>query len=730
MNTPTMTNLSNCLRARNKQAPKVGNALLVTTCALVATFCLNIAIILHHVNNDVGQGSAHMRLRRQQTDSFTKNIHPTAVTGTLSNDESSSNYKKMIMSREEPQSEISITSKTGAFANCSNHIKTVGSNHPDQNYITLSCHSLPYRMPKILFMEDIFIGALSAAGGDGPTRRKSIRETWGLGHSVFFIVAGPWDVIQDEYAKHKDLIWLDQEEIYDGEKSVLTFKTMTFIQIASQNPSIKYAFKTDDDSFVNVKFLHKHLLETDREKQFDFWGKCNNDFNIKPSRDPNYKWSLSHESYPEEYFPQYCQGAGFALSRKFLDCAGGPKNHIAEMRYMPFEDVAVGLLAERCGVVPDSAKGKELQHYRTPLKMEHDHVKYGMAKIPKMFLTIPHMEGTIVQHRIQNEWDMMEHYKQLNDPKNYRKMTDFKWYQPKHAEIYMWEEDIENNPNAKKKEKSKPNLLKKNEYKHQRLEFVHITKTGGSAVESAGAQHGVLWGARHYTSVEEVQFSTPDIKYTPPHFQSYSLISPWHTPPKYFGKYVDVTAIQPFFKDADLFTIVRNPYDRIVSEYYCPWTGFKADFKSGIDPNDPINLNLWVKDFIKQKSIAVKELQHVNQLKQSNEDKFILSQKHYINQVEYIFHDNGEILIKNVLNYENLPQEFEALMKMYDMGEIHLPPKEKGGIYTDTSKKRLTYKDLDAGSILAINEYAKHDFEKLGYVMVEKEFSADYSLNI
>lgn len=62
--------------------------------------------------------------------------------------------------------------------------------------------------------------------------------------------------------------------------------------------------------------------------------------------------------------------------------------------------------------------------------------------------------------------------------------------------------------------------------KKKRLEFVHITKTGGSAVESVGAQNGIIWGACHYLKIAEVGCSRPDIKYFAINYQSYALTSP------------------------------------------------------------------------------------------------------------------------------------------------------------------------------------------------------------
>jgi len=106
------------------------------------------------------------------------------------------------------------------------------------------------------------------------------------------------------------------------------------------------------------------------------------------------------------------------------------------MRFMPFEDVAVGILAERCGVKPTSIDDPRLiKQYRTNLREERLKIKNGMAKIGKGKLPVPDMEGRIVQHRIYDAWDMMEHYKQLNDPENYKLTTEFEWYEPKASEL-------------------------------------------------------------------------------------------------------------------------------------------------------------------------------------------------------------------------------------------------------------------------------------------------------
>ena len=283
-------------------------------------------------------------------------------------------------------------------------------------------------------VKDIVVGVLSSAGGKGPSLRQAIRETWasssheggknsggGTEESVFFLVAGPWDDVKDEYEEHKDLLWIDEEEVYDGEKSVLTFKTLSFASIVhnlSEELSLpyKFAFKTDDDSYIHMGNLHKLLIEESHDPEYDYWGWCQRK-QFYPLRDEENKWAISYETYPETSFPRYCQGAGFALSRRFLECAGGEGQHIAKARFMPFEDVAMGLIAQRCEVTPTMVEDERMIHmYRTDTSEERNRVNLGKPKIDESKLPPPDMEGRIIQHRIHNERDMKLHHESLYDP--------------------------------------------------------------------------------------------------------------------------------------------------------------------------------------------------------------------------------------------------------------------------------------------------------------------------
>jgi len=326
---------------------------------------------------------------------------------------------------------------TGAFENCTRSFTPVRSrNNADNVYdnddtlrtITVSCHEIGYRAPLISLQNSgpLLIGVLSAAAGSGPRRRNYIRSTWGSQFpGIFFLVAGPWDeTIRHEFLFYQDMIWIDEEEIYKGEDSVLTYKTMSYFTIAHRyakdvdDGGFRYAMKTDDDSYVNIERLYGMLFHGTEVKRtpeggsLDFFGQCPQ-FQVFPSRDPSNKWSVSYEVYPEPAFPLYCQGAGFTLSRSVLHCA---EHVVPKLRYQPFEDAAVGLLAERCGYAPTMVEGVRVFRSDTPKErscvnnatpMEECYKDEPGAWPPN----VPNMNMILVQHRVGTREDMVNIHK-------------------------------------------------------------------------------------------------------------------------------------------------------------------------------------------------------------------------------------------------------------------------------------------------------------------------------
>ena len=157
-----------------------------------------------------------------------------------------------------------------------------------------------------------------------------------------FSFSREWSSISSEYEEFKDLIWIDLEESYKG----IVMKTLLFMEVShvfAEQANFKFAFKTvrtnvsltlaftssasfvfllrvahscfcllsgakDDDSFVNVEFLNKYLMsEANKGKIGDYWGTCHEETS-PPYRGAKWKWGISFEDYPEDFYPPYCLG--------------------------------------------------------------------------------------------------------------------------------------------------------------------------------------------------------------------------------------------------------------------------------------------------------------------------------------------------------------------------------------------------------------------------------------
>jgi len=120
----------------------------------------------------------------------------------------------------------------------------------------------------------------------------------------------------------------------------------------------------------------------------------------------------------EPEFPLYCQGAVFGLSRKLVRTAveGG---HVESFRYIPFEDVSIGILAERCGrdkfhatMIPgirvfraDTVKERECVHRAIPMT--------ECYKGDDSWSPDARMSHHLIQHRVENREDMVNMHKSL-----------------------------------------------------------------------------------------------------------------------------------------------------------------------------------------------------------------------------------------------------------------------------------------------------------------------------
>ena len=203
-------------------------------------------------------------------------------------------------------------------------------------------------------------------------KRHSLRQTWliafknNTSNMRYIFILGetanktlPQKVIK-EAKEYNDIVVANFQDTYRN----LTLKTISgFHWAMKQCAHARFVMKTDDDVYVNIPGLLDKLAKENEDFSFGILLK-----NKPPFRNKNSKWFLSREDYPNDTYPEYYMGAGYALSMKHVR---GILNIYPIVEFLPFEDVFVGLCLKQVGL--------KLRH------TEWAHIIYINAKVLKRF---------------------------------------------------------------------------------------------------------------------------------------------------------------------------------------------------------------------------------------------------------------------------------------------------------------------------------------------------------
>ena len=189
------------------------------------------------------------------------------------------------------------------------------------------------------------------------------------------------------------------------------------------------------------------------------------------------------------------------------------------------------------------------------------------------------------------------------------------------------------------------------------LKFIHITKTGGSSIETLGQSLNQSWGMFHSQRDKRYGF--------------------WHT----------LHDLKPpsLIRSFDWFMFVRNPFDRIVSEYWCEWGGRGK------------TANATVKQFnsFLRKRIA----------SHSNDNR----NGHYTRQILYIriLNIHPDIVLR-IGRFESFEEDLRRIFGLYGIQKSTLP-------HANANHKHFNVSHLDDKTIELIRRTYKSDFEVFGY---------------
>ena len=214
-------------------------------------------------------------------------------------------------------------------------------------------------------------------------RRLSIRQTWlsllvnntiARGRSSIRIMKNPsnasnnlvihyWFVcghdtkvevesaVRNESAVYGDILRLNYTETY----SLLAFKTMSSLWLAS-TMDVQFIVKVDDDVYLHVPKMI-WWLKTSSLPENPYAGCVQ--YGAKVIRNPTHKWFVSEQFLNDSWFPPYCGGPFYILSKSaLLELLKVSSDE--GLTTFPLEDAYIGILAKRVGIAPLQLNGKHV----------------------------------------------------------------------------------------------------------------------------------------------------------------------------------------------------------------------------------------------------------------------------------------------------------------------------------------------------------------------------------
>jgi len=238
---------------------------------------------------------------------------------------------------------------------------------------------------------------------------------------------------------------------------------------------------------------------------------------------------------------------------------------------------------------------------------------------------------------------------------------------------------------------------------HRSMRFYHIPKTAGTAIEyAAGKTTKQAWGSclfRHKPKRDICHYPDAYQGEWPQH------IGWWHIPRSFFP----LSNIDPY-QHSELFAVVRESYDRMVSEYnyictlkVLDWRPDQCDRKRFLDKD---YMNEWL-----QSKLGSFEDGDSSAL------TYLTDNGHFTPQYEFMVGPNDVRMIDHVLHLEDdLDQQFARLMEsLDDPSSKQIRLKKLNALGAESRGGSMLGVDLDERTVEFIRKKYPHDFETFGY---------------
>ncbi|KAH7306432.1 hypothetical protein KP509_22G011500 [Ceratopteris richardii] len=194
---------------------------------------------------------------------------------------------------------------------------------------------------------ELFVGVFST--GNNFDRRMAVRRSWMQYDAVrsgnvtvrFFVGQHANEQVNKEILReavtYGDIQLMPFVDYYN----LITIKTIAICIFGTEMLRSKYIMKTDDDTFVRIDEILSTLSRT-KDKGV-LYGMI--EFDSEPNRDPNDKWFISTEEWPNATYPPWAHGPGYVISRdiaKFV--VQGHRDR--SLKLFKLEDVSMGVWIE------------------------------------------------------------------------------------------------------------------------------------------------------------------------------------------------------------------------------------------------------------------------------------------------------------------------------------------------------------------------------------------------
>ncbi|NXF85828.1 B3G5B glucosaminyltransferase, partial [Eubucco bourcierii] len=203
--------------------------------------------------------------------------------------------------------------------------------------------------------QEVFLLVVVCSSPENRTRRNVIRQTWGnvtdtSGYAVLtlFALGKAASVttqleINEESQRHRDIIegsFIDSPETQTQKLLMSVEWTVTFC------PQARYILKADEDVFVSIPSLAGYLLSLQQLEDIYMGRVIHQGMPIRAPGSPGF---VPMHQYPEEFYPDYCDGSAFVMSQ---DAARKVYVAAKEVPVSVPPDIFVGICAKKAGITP------------------------------------------------------------------------------------------------------------------------------------------------------------------------------------------------------------------------------------------------------------------------------------------------------------------------------------------------------------------------------------------